>query len=57
MGACEIGTQPFAGRKLMRLDQGAAIAAAPARQPGHRAFGFIDGDVGAAAFGRDLLFR
>jgi hypothetical protein len=33
MGAGEIRAQPLAGLKLMRLDQGAAIASAPARQP------------------------
>jgi hypothetical protein len=41
----EIGAQPLAGLELMRLDQGAPIASAPARQPRERALGFIDGDV------------
>ena len=57
MGAGEIGAQPLARLQLMRLDQGAAVAAAPARQPGERAFGLIDGDVGAAELGRDLALR
>ena len=46
--------QPLAGLKLMRLDQRAPIASAPARQPGERTFGVIHGDLGAAVFGRDL---
>ena len=57
VSAGEIGAQPLAGLKLMRLDQGAAVAPTPARQPGERTFGFIDGDAGAAEFGRDLPFR
>ena len=50
----EIGAQPLAGLQLLRLDQRAAVAAAPAREPGERAFGFVDGDAGAAEFGDDL---
>jgi hypothetical protein len=56
MGAREIGPQPLAGQKLVRSDQGTAVASAPSRQPGEWAFGFIDRDIGAAAFGRDLSF-
>jgi hypothetical protein len=56
VSASEIGAQPLAGLELMRLDQGAAVASAPARQPSERAFGFIDGDIDAAEFGRDLPF-
>ncbi len=41
----------------MRLDQGPAVAAAPAGQPGQRALGFIDGDAGVALLGRDLALR
>ena len=39
----------------MRLDQRAAVAAAAAREPGERAFELVDGDVGAAELGDDLL--
>jgi hypothetical protein len=41
----------------MRLDQDAAVASAPPRQSGERAFGFIDREVGAAEFGHDPTFR
>jgi hypothetical protein len=54
MGAGEIGTQLFAGLELMRLNQGAPIAATPSRQPGEWAFCFVDINFRAAEFGRDL---
>ncbi len=41
----------------MRFDIAAAVAAAPAGEPGERTFAFIDGDTGAAEFGRDLPLR
>jgi len=54
VGAGEIGAQPLAGQKLARLDQSAAVAAAPARQLGERAFRLVDRDFGAPEFGLDL---
>ena len=57
MGAGEIRAQPFAGLQLMRRDQGAAVAATAAREPGQRAFRLVDGDAGAAELGRDLTLR
>lgn len=57
MGAGEIRAQPFAGLQLMRRDQGAAVAAAPAREPGEWAFSLVDGDAGATKFGDDLPLR
>ena len=41
----------------MRFDQRPAAAPAPPRQPGERAFGFVDGDLGAAEFVCDLALR
>src|SRR5215831_1413444 len=38
----------------MRFDQRTAASAAPAREPGQRAFGFIVGDAGAPALGDEL---
>jgi hypothetical protein len=40
----------------VRLDQRVPVAAAPAREPGERAFGFVDGDAGAAVLDLDLSF-
>ena len=57
MRAGEISAQPFTGLQLMRLDQCAAVAPAPAREPGQRAFSFIDGDAGAAEVRDDLPLR
>jgi hypothetical protein len=54
MGASEIAAQPLTRLELVRLDQRAAVASAAARKPGERAFGFVDGDAGAAELGRDL---
>ena len=39
IGAGEIGAQALAGLQLMCFDEGAAVAAAPAGEPGERAFG------------------
>src|SRR4029077_8190177 len=50
-------TQSFSRLQLIRLDQGAAIASAPARQPDKRAFRFIDDNAGAAEFGDDLALH
>ena len=57
MRAGKIRTQSFSRLQLMRLDQGAAIASAPARQPDKRAFRFIDDNAGAAEVGDDLALR
>src|SRR4029077_10018230 len=57
MRAGKIRTQSFSGLQLIRLDQGAAIASAPARQPDKRAFRFIDDNAGAAELGDDLALR
>ena len=54
MGAGEIDAQPLAGLKLMRFDEGTAVAPTTARKPGQRTFRFVDGDIGAAELGRDL---
>jgi hypothetical protein len=43
--------------ELMRLDQGAAAAFAPARQPGERTFGVVDGNLAAAELGDDRAPR
>jgi hypothetical protein len=53
----EIRAQPLAGLQLFGLDQGPAVAAAPARQPSQRAFRLIDRHFGVAVFGRDLVLR
>ena len=57
MRAREIGAQALAGLQLMRLDQGAAIAPAPPREPGQRTFAVIDGDGRASEFSDDLALR
>jgi len=57
MRAGKIRTQSFSRLQLIRLDQGAAIASAPARQPDKRAFRFIDDNAGAAELGDDLALR
>src|SRR6476646_6064769 len=41
----------------MRFDQRAAVAPAPARQPGQRAFCFIDNNPGASEVSNDLPLR
>jgi hypothetical protein len=48
MGIGEISPQSFAGLKLVRFDQSAAIAPAPARKPDQGTFVFIDYNPGAA---------
>jgi hypothetical protein len=53
----QIGAPPLAGLQLMRLDQGAAAASAPARQPGERTFGVVDGNLAAAELGDDRAPR
>src|SRR6185503_18752707 len=57
MRAGKIRTQSFSRLQFMRLDQGAAIASAPARQPDKGAFRFIDDNAGAAEVGDDLALR
>jgi hypothetical protein len=53
----EIRAQPLARLQLLRLDQGAAVTAAAARQLRQRAFRLVDRDSGAAVFRRDLSLR
>ena len=48
------GAQALTGLQLMRLDQGAAVAAAPARQPDQWTFSLVDDDGRAAELGGDL---
>jgi hypothetical protein len=57
MGAGEIGAQPFAGQKLVRLDQRPPVAAAPPRQPGQGTFPIVHRDAGWTLFGHDLALR
>jgi hypothetical protein len=57
MRAGKIRTQSFSRLQLIRLDQGAAIASAPVRQPDKRAFRFIDDNAGAAELGDDLALH
>jgi len=48
------GARPL---QLMRFNHGAAIAAAPAREPSERTLALVDGNAGMAEFGRDLTLR
>jgi hypothetical protein len=57
MCAREIATESLASVKLVWLDQGAAIASAPARQPEQGAFCFIDDDARAPEFSDNLPLR
>src|SRR4029077_10345311 len=57
MRSGKIRTQSFSRLQLIRLDQGAAITSAPARQPDKRAFRFIDDNGCAAELGDDLALR
>jgi hypothetical protein len=57
MCAGEIRPQPLTRLQLMRFDQGAATASAPAREPAQRAFNFIDDNIDRAAIRNDLPSR